>query len=60
MVMFVLGFILGGMAFSVVLLFMIGATKNERENEIYREGFNDGYEARFGNEWRGRTELNDE
>lgn len=60
MVMFVLGFILGGMAFSVVLLFMIGATKNERENEIYREGFNDGYEARFGNGWKERTEFENE
>lgn len=60
MVLFVLGFISGGMAFSVILLFLMGATKNERENEIYKEGFNDGFEANFGNGWRERTKLNDE
>lgn len=60
MVLFVLGFVLGGMAFSVISLFIVGATKNERENEIYKEGFNDGFEANFGNGWRERTELNDE
>lgn len=39
--------ILAGMSF---ILFVIGATKNEKEQEIYKKGFNDGYQSRWGME----------
>ena len=48
MTVFVLGFVAGGVVFSAVLLFIIGATRKEKDNEIYREGFKDGYEGRWG------------
>lgn len=48
MTLLITGFVLGGLLFSVVLLFVIGATRGEKENEIYKQGFKDGYEGRWG------------
>ena len=46
--MIFISFIAGGLLFSVVLLFVIGATRGEKDNEIYKQGFKDGYEGRWG------------
>ena len=39
-------FILGGLATAVVLCFLFGASKNNREHEIYEEGYLAGKESK--------------
>lgn len=56
MVTFILGFFIGGLVFSTTLLFIVGATRTERDNEVYMEGFNAGYEGRRGHDGKGGAE----
>lgn len=44
----VASFLAGGIVFSAVILFMVGATQKQHEEESYRKGFKAGYKARYG------------
>lgn len=47
---FIFGMVAGFVIAMIVFLFVYGANKNNRENDIYIEGFNAGYQSRWGNE----------
>lgn len=56
MATFFLGLLVGGLVSSAILLFIVGATRTERDNEVYMEGFNAGYEGRWGKDGKGGAE----
>ena len=56
MAIFIFGFLVGGLVFSATILFIVGATRKEKYNEIYMEGFNAGYEGRWGYDGKGGAE----
>ena len=45
---FIMGLVAGALIASVIFLVIARATKKERDNEKYREGFNAGYTSRWG------------
>ena len=57
MAIFIFGFLAGGLVFSATLLFIVGATRAERDNEIYMEGFKAGYEGRWGQDGKGGADY---
>ena len=46
---FMFGLLVGIVLGMAVFMFFQGATKNNRESEIYKEGFNNGYNAGINN-----------
>ena len=56
MATFFLGLLVGGLVSSATLLFIVGATRTERDNEVYMEGFKAGYEGRWGKDGKGGAE----
>lgn len=47
---FIFGMAAGTVLALFIFLFVYGANRNNRENEIYIEGFNAGYQSRWGKE----------
>lgn len=56
MAIFIFGFLAGGLVFSATILFIVGATRKEKYNEVYMEGFNAGYQGRWGQDGKGGAE----
>lgn len=45
---FLVAFFGGGVVFSAFTIMIVCITRNKKENEIYEEGFKDGFESRWG------------
>lgn len=45
---FLVVFLGGGVMFSALTILIVCITRTKKENEIYKEGFKDGYKSRWG------------
>lgn len=50
MIFAIIAFIVGAVIGMAFVLFMIGAKSKEKENEIYMEGFNAGYQSMWNDD----------
>lgn len=48
MINYIVVFVGGGLAFSSLTMLIVCITRTKKENDIYEEGFKDGFESRFG------------